>query len=145
MAYYDVISFASTLLTSATIKQVEMFETEQAITRMVALENGAIFDADGTVNADLSLGKVYVRYQIIPDSPGMGALNTLVAVLKSIDGKHGQMTGKQYGTSTVTVTCNARCESVVQEPYTISQPPMTANATQRTFVNVVWQKKTEWV
>ena len=64
MAYYDITAFAGTTIVSETVKQVAMTDTKEAISRIVLLENGAKFDADGTADADLVLGQVTARYQI---------------------------------------------------------------------------------
>lgn len=145
MAYYDVTAFAGTTIVTANRKQVSMVETDFPVTRLVTLENGAILDADGSADSDLQLGEVIVRYQIIPDANGMLSLDSHVAALEAMRLKRGTLTGKQYGASTVTETCTARCMDVAPEPYAAdSGPPMAAGNKQRVFVVVRWQKLTSW-
>lgn len=146
MAYYDVTAFAGTTIVTANRKQVSMVETAIALTRLYTLENGAVFDADGSSDSDEQLGVVNCLYQIIPDANGMVSLDTHVNTLEALRKKRGTLTGKQYSTAaTITETCTARCLSVDPEEYTVnSGPPMAAGNKQRVYVRIRWQKITEW-
>lgn len=145
MAYYDITAFAGTTIVSETVKQVAMTDTKEAISRIVLLENGAKFDADGTADADLVLGQVTARYQIVPAGNGMILLDTAVATLAGLLGKRGTLTGKQYGpSSTTTRTCTARCLSAVSEEVMLTDPPLSGSRRQRVMFTFVWEKLTEW-
>lgn len=145
MAIFDITAFAGTTIVTAERVMDSMVESHVAVTRMGQLENGAIFDADGTADADTSLGTVTARYKLRPSTRGVTAVNTLIDGLKALQGKHGTLTGIERSASPVTKTCTARCLSVTQEEIsTHNAPPMHAKYYQRVYVTIVWQKKTEW-
>lgn len=144
MAYYDVTAFTSTTIVTATVKQISMVESYLALTRLALLENGAKFDADGILNADTALGQVYCRYQIIPATNGMTSLDAIVAPLQALLGKYGTLTGKQYGGSTVTRTCTARCIAANAIEVTVDDTAMAAGSRARTYFDLSWEKLTEW-
>jgi hypothetical protein len=145
MAYYDITAFAGTTITGENVKQVSMSDTKAAISRIQLLENGAKFDADSTADADLVLGQVAARYQIVPPGNGMILLDGYVASLAGLLGKRGTLTGKQYGpSSTVTRTCTARCMSAVSEEVTVDDAPMSGTRRQRVMFTLEWEKLTEW-
>lgn len=144
MAYYDITAFDGVTIASTNVKQVSMVDTGEALTRVYVLENGAKFDADGTADADLALGRVLVQYQIVPTNNGMLSLDGYVATLEGLRGKHGTLTGKQYGTTTATKTCTARCFLAQSVEYTTADPPMSADRRQRAYFDLGWEKLTEW-
>lgn len=145
MAYYDITVFDGTTIVNTARKQVGMVETAEVVVRMGVLENGAKYDADGTADADVTLGQVIARYQVVGASTGMTSLNADVSGLMALRGRHGTLTGVERAASPVTVTCTARCVEVSPEEYNVDNgPPATADFRQRIFATVVWEKLTEW-
>lgn len=145
MAYYDVTDFAGTTIVSATVKQLAMSDTTRVISRIGYLENGTKFDADGTADADTTPGQVIARYQIIPATAGMVALESVIAPLVALRGKRGTLTGKMYSpTVTTTRTCTARCIDAVKVEVNESGPPMLGTRRTRVELVMVWEKLTEW-
>ena len=146
MALLDITAFDGMTIVASGRSMVSMSETYPSYTRLGVLENGALFDADGTADADVSLGQVTVRYKITPTTKGVTALNSGIAVLKGLRGKEGTLTGIERAAADTTYTCTARCIDVIQEDISVNNaPPMHKNYYQRAYVTVVWQKKTEWV
>ena len=144
MAYFDVTTFDGVTIVTSVRVQVAMNETGLVVARIGQLENGAIYDADSTTDADTQLGLVTVRYKILPASNGASNLNGQVRPLENLKGKHGTLTGVERATPEVTYTCTARCISVITEDYVVGGLPMNANNRQRAFVTLTWQKLTQW-
>ncbi len=141
----DVTKFISTDLITTGRKQLSMVETSQVMSRIGIMENGVKFDADGASDADVALGQVIVRYQILPDTAGMTAVNTHIAALKALEGKQGTLTGKERAAVEKTYTCTARCRGAVQEEITVdSGIPMTATANILVYVTMTWEMKSAW-
>lgn len=146
MPTYVPTAFDGVTIVSSTVKIVEIEETTRPIIRMGQLPNGAIFDADGSADADVGLGQVIATYSVTPASKGVVSLNTLVAALTGLEGKVGTLTGKAEAPGgALTKTCTARCISVVAQRMTVREnPPLHANYIQRQLVTMTWQKKSEW-
>ena len=98
MAYFDVTTFDGVTIVTSVRVQVAMNETGLVVARIGQLENGAIFDADSTTDADTQLGLVTVRYKILPASNGASNLNGQVRPLENLKGKHGTLTGVERAT-----------------------------------------------
>lgn len=146
MAVFDITAFAGTSLVTTNRCMVSMQDTRPILNQMGYLENGAKFDAGGTADATLVLGQVRARYLCLPTGGGVRALNGHVGVLEGLRGKAGTLTGVQYGTNDLTLTCTARCVDVTTEEHVSGQnPPQNATNKQFAYVTVVWEKKTEWV
>ena len=146
MAYYVITAFDGSTLVTTGRDMVAMSESAAVMSRVGMLEHGVKFDADGTADADVGLGLVTARYRVTSTAAGMTSLNTGVAVLTALRGKHGTLTGVERMTSgDVTKTCTARCVDVIEEEYRLfSNPPMVAKYKQRTYVVMGWEKLTEW-
>lgn len=145
MAVYELTTFAGTTLSAATRHMMSFQDSTTVYARMGTLENGAIFDADGTAAADKVLGQVRARFLCVPTLNGSTALATETGVFEGIMGVAGTLSGKQVGASTVTKTCTARCIEVSVEEYSLDgQAALIAGNKLYAYVNVVWQKKTEW-
>ena len=125
--YLVVDKFKTTDLHGASgIKQVAYDPgVDQVMSRIYTLSNGAIFDADGTSDADVSLGQVTVKYKLI-STTGMTSVNTALSTLLSLRGKEGTLQGKSKAASDTTYTCTARCLSVEPLEMTVSDLSGTA-------------------
>lgn len=145
MSIAEITVFAGTTLATNTRCMVSMQDTRPVVSRMGYLENGAKFDADGTETADKALGQVRARYLCLPDNPGVVNLWSQVTVFVGLLGVAGTLTGVRAGSSPTTLTCTARCVDVTVEEYsTDRQPTMTATNKLYAYVNVTWEKKSEW-
>lgn len=147
MPIYDVFEFDSQTLISSDKKQVSVTDRSRApVIRIGLLDNGAKYDADGTADADLSLGSYSVRYQLIGSQGGTTTLNTLMTDLEGLRGKHGTLKGYSYGSNgaTTTKTCTARCANVIVETIDSSGVSMHYTSRNVVYVTMVWELLTYW-
>ena len=145
MAYYLITAFDGTTLESSSRRMVEMFESHTVVTRIGQLENGGIFDADGTADADTALGLVTARYVVTSTDRGMTVFNSNLREFEALKGKNGTLTGVEKDSPDDSYTCTARLINVIPQPYVVgNDPPMAANFRQRAYIVMVWQKLTEW-
>jgi hypothetical protein len=132
---------------SPTREMVAMSETAGVVSRIVYLDNGAKFDADGAADSDTVLGQVVARFRLAVSSGTLGlrGLNDQLTHYAGKRGHVGTLTGISRSTSDVTYQCSARCIDVTEEEVSVeagSAPGGKYRA--HSFVVMTWEKLSEW-
>ena len=143
-----ITNFNGVSLDTANIKLVEIEDTGSIVhSRILVLRNGVKYDVDGTSRAEFTPGQVMATFEVVGSSSGSYAAETNLQTIVGLEGYRGTLTGTVINnTGTVyTRTCSARCLQARPRPVTAgSGTPHTQNNRVQLFVDVIFDKLTEW-
>ena len=142
--YLEITKFNTTNLSGASgVTMIDMVDADEVVSRIYNLSNGAIFDADGSTDADIALGQVVATCRLVTATGGLATLNTAVTNFKGLEGKSAVLQGILRGASDTTYQCTARCIGV--EPMKMEYTDVRGKAGSVVArITMTWQKKSQW-